>query len=307
MPPVELYPNGIPVRGFNKTILEWLRETTVVKNHKTPPIFITLRNKYDSLFSALVRDGATPELAHRHLLSNLTSEILFPVDNKPLLSKRLTDKVGNQTGARTPLSQSLSKNSGENFVNLIVYSLAQFFEDSDNILVDKGTPQFLKEKLFLKRIVRLKDGTREIKIPIESDFVVFSRSNRDKAIIFNAKTRLKEVFHIGTMWKLFFDIAQSEELKSHWGLAGGENISGIKYCFATADMINPTGKDTQGVDVPTDSEPRNLIQMDASFFDYVFVSKNGASIASNLKISDRKEGLFHEMACIIDLAKQHLT
>jgi hypothetical protein len=45
--------------------------------------------------------------------------------------------------------------------------------------------------------------------------------------------------------------------------------------------------------------------MDASFFDYVFVSKTGISHVSNtLKLSGIREALFHELGCLIDMTEQ---
>lgn len=300
-----LYNEGNPISNFNQHIIKWLNGEEILSEHNTPAAFTLVREKYDSYIDLLMLKGISEKEAHKKALSNLTTEILLATNIKTELMERLSDSSINESGARTQLSQGMAKNSGENFVNLVIYSIAKIFSDNDQVLVDKGTPEFLKKTLHLKRKVELdKNQIKTIDIPIECDFVIFNRSNYKKAIILNSKTRLKEVFHIGTMWKLFFDIAKRKELKEHWNLSGAENIDQIKYCFVTADMIDPSGSKSQGPDIPENKEPRNLIQMDASFFDYVFVSKNNPFIANKLDIAVQKEGLFHELSCLIDLINQ---
>lgn len=77
-------------------------------------------------------------------------------------------------------------------------------EGQDEILIDIGLPPALKAALSLKRLVPLKDGSMDITIPIEGDLAIFSRKNPLNAIFIGAKTHLKEVFHIGPMWKTSF-------------------------------------------------------------------------------------------------------
>jgi len=300
-----LYDNGRPTTGFNSLILQWLKGEELLTEHNTPAAFNLVRLKYDSFICQLVSTGMEEKKAHKKALSYLTTEILLSTDIKSELMERLSGSSINASGARTQLSQGMAKNSGENFVNLVIYSLANIYKDNDQVLIDKGTPEFLKKTLHLQRTVTLTNNViKTIDIPIESDFIIFNRNDFRRAIILNSKTRLKEVFHIGTMWKLFFDIAKNDDLKKHWNLSGADNINQIKYCFVTADMIDPSGAKSQGPDIPENKEPRNLIQMDASFFDYVFVSKNNPFIANQLNIASSKEGLFHELSCLVDLVEQ---
>ena len=42
-------------------------------------------------------------------------------------------------------------------------------------------------------------------VPLEGDLAVFSRTDPLNAVVVNAETRLKKVFHTGTMWALTFD------------------------------------------------------------------------------------------------------
>jgi len=61
---------------------------------------------------------------------------------------------------------------------------------------------------------------------------------------------------------------------------------------------------SQGPDVERES-PRNLIAMDASFFDYVLVSKKGiVHVSESINLSSTKEALFHELGCLVDLVEQ---
>lgn len=202
--------------------------------------------------------------------------------------------------------ESSDKNNGENFVNAIVYALAHLLSHQDEVLVDKGAPPALKRALKLTRIVKLKGCPKPLAldIPIECDFCVFARSNPLNAIIVSAKTRLKEVFHVGTMWKLIFDMIGDAHCEKKWGSVHTEQLKKALYCFATADMIPPGGERTQGPDIERD-DPRNLIKMDASFFDYVFVSKpNIGHVARTLDIGAGREALFHELGCIVNLVQQ---
>ena len=137
---------------------------------------------------------------------------------------------------------------------------------------------------------------------------IFLRSDPSKVILISAKTRLKEVFHIGTMWKLLFDTLDDPHCLAKWGLARDSNISvsDMLYVFATADMVKEGGTNSQGPDVDR-IKPRNLIAMDASFFDYVFVSKSGIPHVENtIDLTDRG-ALFHELGCIVDLIEKKFT
>jgi hypothetical protein len=211
----------------------------------------------------------------------------------------------NVGGFRTTLSQGVAKNVGENFVNIIVYALADLLSHQDTILIDKGVPPALRKAITLRRKVTLKTGVREIHIPIESDASIFSRTDPRSAILISAKTRLKEVFHIGTMWKILFDVLGDDNCQRKWGLHrdSSEPVSNMLYVFATADMVSSEGRKTQGPDVER-TEPRNLIAMDASFFDYVFVSKVGIAHVDNQLSIGQRGALFHELGCIIDLVEQ---
>jgi hypothetical protein len=222
------------------------------------------------------------------------------------LSSRLTSEKITKGGFRTTLSQGQAKNSGENFVNLIVYALACLLSENDDVLVDKGLPASLHDALTLTRTISLKGKKLDVRIPIEGDLSIFSRSDPMDAIVISAKTRLKEVFHVGTMWAIFFRMLQEPELLRRWGLSrvSSESVLRICYAFATADMVPPGGRKTQGGDVER-NDVRNLIKMDASFFDYVFVSKpNISHVARILKMDSVREGLFHELGCLIDLVAQ---
>jgi len=68
-------------------------------------------------------------------------------------------------------------------------------------------------------------------------------------------------------------------------------------------MVKEGGRKSQGPDVERE-EPRNLIAMDASFFDYVFVSKSDIPhVSATLELPD-KEALFHELGCLWNLVEQ---
>lgn len=299
-----LYQNNIPTANFNETVLKWLRGEIKIPEHQKTAAFEPVRTLFDAGLKELTPTESKRE-SHRTLLSNLTT-MLLGVDLTGHLSARLIGNLINETGFRTALSQGAAKNNGENFVNAIVYSIAQLLRDQDEVLVDKGTPPPLREELELRRTIKLSAIAAPITmhIPVECDFAIFSRSNPRKAIIVSAKTRLKEVFHVGTMWKLLFDMIEDEYCAKKWGVTSSGSTSEMKYCFATADMIPPGGKKTQGPDVERD-EVRNLIAMDASFFDYVFVSKADIPhVSKELNLTAGRETLFHELGCLIDLIEQ---
>lgn len=291
----------VPELDFNASIVKWLRDELVIRDHKPAVAFSPVRALFDKEIDLLIK--TSPRLAHAAVLSRLTP-LLLDIDLGAHLQGRLLSDLVNETGYRSALSQGQAKNNGENFVNAIVYSLAQLLRHQDEILVDKGTPPGLKNSLTLTRRVAIASGSRDIRIPIECDFAVYARNDPTNAIVVSAKTRLKEVFHVGTMWKILFDMVGDDYCESKWGLKSSGSTENIDYCFATADMIPPKGKKTQGPDVERDV-PRNLIAMDASFFDYVFVSKAGIPhVSTKLDYHGVKESLFHELGCIIDLIEQ---
>lgn len=306
-----LYDNrGVPNAGFNALVKGWLDLSTPVVEHTPPRAFATIREKYDVALRALLNAPGqqTKRAAHTILLSSLT-DLLFSVDLPAELEARLSPDKINEAGFRTALSQSVAKNAGENFTNAIVYALADVLLHQDEVLVDKGMPPRLRELLTLRRSFRgtSQDQPITIEIPIECDLCVFSRTQPTTAIIVSAKTRLKEVFHIGTMWKLFFDMIGDAPVLAKWGLTSSQEARDILYVFATADMIAKGGTRTQGPDVER-AEPRNLIAADASFFDYVFVSKHGIGhVSPILNKAGGRESLFHELGSIFDLIEQHFA
>lgn len=306
-PKIVLYDaNGNPEADFNKRVLQWLNGVGVVKEHQPLKAFASLRTQIDVVANAVMKKGESKQDAYKTVL-NILTKMMLGIDLQSELRARLDAETINDKGFRSALSQGVAKNNGENFVNAIVYCLCRTYEDSDEILIDKGCPPRIKKILHLKRIVPLLSGEKTIEINVECDFAIFSRRNPERAIALSAKTRLKEVFHIGTMWKLFFDTIGDPVSLEKWSLRGHSSKPQISYCFATADMIPEGGAKTQGPDVPCDSDARNLIQMDASFFDYVYVSKTGSKIASAVNIrANKKEGLFHSMGCLIDHINQYL-
>ncbi|KQU24046.1 hypothetical protein ASG65_19110 [Bacillus sp. Leaf13] len=307
-----LYEDGVPCENFNQRIKSWLDMTETIKEHTTPKAFESLRQLYTQNLDELLLISEDPNdgwSAHRHLLSNLT-DVMYGIDIAVELATRLSPDSINSSGFRTALSQGAAKNTGENFINIIVYILADLLSYQDEVLVVKGLPPMLREPLTLRRTFTDKNGVmREIKMPIEGDLCIFSRSNPLNAIVVNAKTRLKEIFHIGTMWKLFFDMVDDDYLLNKWGLRKDPNLTtalstNMQYIFITADMIKTDGTNTQGGDVERE-DVRNLIAMDASFFDYVFVSKQNIShVANSIEISSGREALFHELGCLLDMIKQ---
>ena len=295
--------DGLPAPEFNRMVKSWLEGDLPIREHTSPAAFDGVRQKYMEAVDVAISAGLDRAIAHREALNKLT-ELLFGYDIAEELAERLNPGLVNEAGFRTTLSQGVAKNVGENFVNLIVYALADTLSDQDEILIDKGLPPALKAALELRRTVPLKTGDMDISIPIEGDMAIFSRRNPLNAVVISAKTRLKEVFHIGTMWKLLFDTIDDQYCLDKWGLTApaGSDVSEVLYVFATADMVREGGRNSQGPDVERDM-PRNLIAMDASFFDYVFVSKVGIPHVEN-KISLAERGaLFHELGCLIDLIK----
>ena len=295
--------DGLPTPHFNESVHLWLNGTRRLREHQPVTAFPPLRDKYQVLVDALIQGGMSRADAHKQLLSNLTT-MMFGVDLSKFLSDRLSGDLVNDSGFRTTLAQGIAKNNGENFVNASVLALSDLLKWQDRVLVDKGTPRPLKKALTLTRQLALPSGSQQFSIPIECDFAVFDRYNPKKSIICSAKTRLKEVFHIGTMWKLFFDMIGDPYCMKKWGISSEGALPDVHYVFATADMIPKGGRRTQGPDVERDS-PRNLIAADASFFDYVFVSKSGIGhVSRELNPMGRREALFHEFGCIIDLISQ---
>jgi hypothetical protein len=304
-PRVRLYgSDGVPVGSFNTKVCGWLQDEVSLVEHQPPAAFSYLRKSYDAEFSLLTNEFG-PVNAHKILLSDLT-RLMLGVGLGKGLAGRLTNKRITEGGFRTTRSQGQAKNSGENFVNLIVYAVARLLAGNDEVLVDKGLPPQLRTALTLTRSVQIDQQASNVRIPIEGDMSIFSRRDPLNAIVISAKTRLKEVFHVGTMWAMFFKMLNEPTLLRKWSISrvSAESTERTIYSFATADMIPPGGRKTQGGDVER-GEIRNLIKMDASFFDYVFVSKpNISHVARTLKFEGFREGLFHELGCLIDLIFQ---
>lgn len=295
---------GVPAPSFNRKVRGWLDGSLDVREHKAPAAFDDLRSAYDAALSGLEATGLSRTACHIRLLSELT-DLIQGQDLSRALKSRLSAAPINESGFRTALSQGFAKNAGENFPNVIVYALADILSDRDDVLVDKGRPPPLQPALTLIRRFETADGgVREISIPIEADLAIWERANPANAIIVSAKTRLKEIFHVGTMWKLLFDMLDDDYCLEKWGLVANEASLEMRYVFATADNIPAGGRRTQGPDVERE-EVRNLIAMDASFFDYVFVSKSGIShVSPSLDVNLGREALFHELGCLIDLVDQ---
>ena len=298
-----LYQDGAPSARFNELVLGWLEESVEVREHATPAAFTTVRQAYDVARAALEHSGLTAKQAHVKLLSD--SEFIMGDDLSASLTERLSSEPINQQGVRTALAQGFVKNIGENFINLLAYAFADLLASRDDVLVDKGTPPPLRPYLTMRRVFTGAGGVqRTISIPIECDIAVWRRDDPARAIIVSAKTRLKEVFHIGTMWKLLYDMLGDPYCLQKWKLQGPAAEPDMLYVFATADMIPKGGTQTQGPDVERD-EVRNLIAMDASFFDYVFVSKAEIGhVSPKLDLSAGREALFHELGCLIELVEQ---
>lgn len=299
--------DGVPADDFNRKVLGWLRGDIVVVEHRTPAAFGHLRQAFDLELQKLRERNPEADLRQltKILLSGLT-ELMYGNDLSGLLTERLSAKSINPTGFRSALAQGVAKNTGENFINTLAYGVAQVLEDCDTVLVDKGLPPPLRSFLTLGRNFAGTEAVREITMAIESDVAIWHRDNPTRAIIVSAKTRLKEVFHIATMWKLLFDCIGDNYCLEKWGLTGYSGPLNYLIVFATADMIPAGGAKTQGPDVEKE-EVRNLIAMDASFMDYVFVSKTGIGhVSKSLNIMGGREALFHELGCIVDLVDQFL-
>lgn len=301
---------GEPERNFNQLVVSWLDGSQSIKEHQTPKQFESLLAAYNRELKTIIETSAQ-EIekwkAHQVLLSNLT-KILFGDDITAQVRQRLVDENINPGGFRSTISQSVAKNTGENFVNIIVWAIADALSHQDEVLIDKGVPPALKKILKLTKVFTNAEGEeRRLELPVECDFCIFSRSNPENAIIASAKTRLKEVFHIGTMWKLIFDMIGDDYCYTKWNikpLIEGVSVENMLYVFATADMIHEKGVNTQGPDVERDTI-RNLIAADASFFDYVFVSKQTIShVSTTLNLGSGREKLFHELGCLLDLIEQ---
>src|ERR1035441_3175731 len=273
--------NREPIAGFNEHLIAWLSgDGRYLRS--TPKAFEKLLYNYkQTVEDAIGLPGpgeGTRWAAQPLALSGLT-DVLFGVDLRPELAARLTHQEINPAGFRTTLSQGVAKNTGEHFINLTAYALADALKFQEKVLVEKGLPPHLHAPLILLRDVETGATPTKtvIKIPIEVDLCIYLRSDPTNAILVSAKTRLKEVFHIAVMWKLFFDFCADEHCLSRWGLRPKVRTekpitSNMIYTFATADMIRKTGRETQGPDIER-GEIRNLINMDASFMEYVFVSK----------------------------------
>lgn len=304
-------PSLAPSPGFNDLVFDWLADKGRIAEHKRPAEFEIVRQAYETQLGALLQGINGPVLnrwrAHRFLLSNLT-KILLGVDLTGALTGRLSSTNINQSGFRSPLAQAAAKNNGENFVNVVVYALADALRHQDEVLVDKSLPPHPKDPLQLTRTFEGSiSGRQDLRINIESDFTIFSRSDPHAAILVSAKTRLKEAFHIGTMYKLFFDMIGDRYCQEKWGLRSGVEMPSMDYVFVTSDGIPTTGERTQGGDIErlNGQEPRNAIKTDASFFDYVFVSKSGLPhVSQSLRYGERREMIFHELGCLMDLVEQ---
>lgn len=298
----KLYVEGSPVDNINELTVAWLRGEIRVKEHAQAKAFSSLR----LLIDAVLNEPA-PEGAHRHALTHLTP-VLFRQGLREQLG-HLSDDTLNIGGFRTAASQGFAKNWGENFVNAIVYILCSYFIDHPDIVVAKGSPPPVRKRLAGQKLVTLSNGVERITYDIESDFCAFSRSDPHRMIVANAKTRLKEVFHIGTMWALLLDSHCDPAARAAYSLTATDppKRDDVRYVFATADSISEGGKSTQGSDIDRPAV-RNLIKMDASYFDYVFVSKPDIDhVSKNIDTTSVREALFHELGTIIDLIEQHLS
>lgn len=300
--------DGVPIKHFNRHILEWLKGDIQIDEHDPPAAFEGVRQAYDDLLKTVLieieKKGLQRWDGHKYILSHLT-DLMFGVDILTPLSSRLSGVSINSGGFRSPLAQGSAKNMGENFVNAIVYTLADALIGQDEILVDKNLPPILKPLLRLEKIFIDSSGKSEIlRLPVEGDMCIFSRRDPTKAIIISAKTRLKEVFHVGTMWALFFEMLKDPYCQQKWNLKSSLTEADMHYVFATSDSIKANTENSQGPDLkPTGV--RNLIKADASFFNYVFVSKNDLPyVSTTLNMKNGREALFHELGCLLDLIEQ---
>ena len=300
-PTNSLYINDQPRDDFNTLVVRWLSGQTRVKEHQPTKAFGGALTLLDAAINSSLAEGLDLKGATRKTLSGLTT-FMFAQSLDDALG-HLSAEMINEGGFRSARSQGFAKNWGENFVNSIVYLLARAYEHHPDVIVAKGTPRPLRARLEATRLVPLHGNQEAISISIESDLCIFRRDDPERCVIVNAKTRLKEVFHIGTMWALLFDIMTDPVLRTRFGMVADQALDRRKarYVFATADSVNSGGAKTQGADVERDA-PRNLIKMDALFFDYVFVSKEGIGhVARELNTHQTREAVFHELGCIIDL------
>ena len=299
-----LYGNGgVPCPSFNRRLIDWLSSACQLVEHQTPKAFESTRVAYDAMYSRFLASGASTVEAHKAILCDLT-KLMSGIDINSELESRLSSGLVNPGGIRTTVAQGVVKNTGENFVNTVVYALAKLLSGQDEVLVDKGAPPVLKESLRIMRSFRGRSEQRKMTLDIEADLTVFARGDPLNAIIVSAKTRLKEVFHVGTMWKLLFDMIGDPVCQAKWGLSATGDTSRMVYAFATSDSIRSTGRNSQGPDLKPEGV-RNLIAADASFFDYVFVSKTGLDyVSTELNLTGGREALFHELGCLVDLISQ---
>ncbi len=206
-------------------------------------------------------------------------------DITPELAKKHSQETANG-GVRTSLSQSVVKNIGEHFVNLIVYGLADLLKYQDEILVVKGCPAPLRSMLTVTRQVSTLTVEKQLTVPIEVDMAIFRRSDPTDAILVNAKINFKTA-KLSVNERKNFDALRSSS-------AGGV-ASNMLYVFATAD----TGSELDRQKIRNDTE------IIGSYFDYSFVAKtDNEHVASNLAYGGRKESLFHELGCLMDLIQQ---
>lgn len=303
-PRISLYESDQPRTDFNTLVVDWLAGRIQLREHQPAKAFGGARALLDAAIDSSLADGRDLAGAARKALSGLTTYMFAQSLNDAL--GYLSEDMINEGGFRSARSQGFAKNWGENFVNSIVYVLARAYEHHPQVIVAKGTPRPLRPRLESTRLVPLHGSREAISIGIESDLCVFRRDDPERCVIVNAKTRLKEVFHIGTMWALLFDIMTDPVLRNRFGVVADNPLDRRKarYVFATADSVNSAGERTQGCDVEREA-PRNLIKMDALFFDYVFVSKEGIGhVARELNPRRTREAVFHELGCIIELIDQ---
>lgn len=292
-----LYRDGIHGQ-FNSVVQRWLEgEINNLVEHTTPAAFdVTLEEYKQGLESLREEDVDMP----RTQILNMLTGVLLGVDLREELGARLDDEPISEGGFRTTVGQGQAKNTGMNYENLIVYNLATALEGTP-VAVDRGAPDELEEELTINRTAC---GT-DIELGLMGDIAIFRKNDPLDAIILHSKTRWKEVVHIDVMWKLLFDIASDEELAEQWNLEVDSNeLDDVLYCFASADSVPPGGRNTQGPDIPNDGMPRNLICADASFFDFVFVSKPDISYTEeSIPPTLEREALFHELGAIHDLVE----
>ncbi|RYD61946.1 MAG: hypothetical protein EOP84_35105, partial [Verrucomicrobiaceae bacterium] len=146
-----------PVKAFNAQVLRWLRnecpEGYTKHDKKAPEYFpelITVHEKRIAELRETLPANASDATVLRESL-NFLSQSMAESKLKDAIGEKHSSENYNQVGSRTPLSQSLSKNLGENFVNLIVFTLATLLEGQDEVLVEKNLPAHVKHYLGLGR------------------------------------------------------------------------------------------------------------------------------------------------------------